>query len=104
MTINLNGLCTKIQKGTTLGQYAQGESLDFFGIQKPHLYTQEDVSIVASLLTQDFTNLNASPHTQGGGGGARNSSQMEGAMQELHSPLPSGNVGMCRRSSNAHCP
>ena len=50
MTINLNGIRTKITKGkhritkaTALRLYAQGESLDFIGIQEPHLYTAEDV-------------------------------------------------------------
>ena len=50
MTINLNGIRTKISKGkrqitkaTALQLYAQGESLDFIGIQEPHLYTSDDV-------------------------------------------------------------
>ena len=53
MTINLNGIWTKITKekhritkATALRLYAQGESLDFIGIQEPHLYTAEDISFV----------------------------------------------------------
>ena len=51
VTINLNAIRTKFTKGkhcitkaTALRPYAQGESLDFIGIQKPHLYTAEDIS------------------------------------------------------------
>ena len=61
MTINLNGIRTIITKGkrritkaTALRLYAQGESLDFIGIQEPHLYTSEDVVSVQSIFDTGF--------------------------------------------------
>ena len=73
-TINLNGLRTKIQKGThrvtkatTLSRYAQGEPVDFIGIQEPHLYIHEDVSIVVSIFNTGFCQFEClPPYTQRG--------------------------------------
>ena len=76
MTINLNGIGTKITKGkhritkaTALRLYAQGESLDFIGIQEPHLYTSEDVVLVQSIFDTGFYHFVCHP-TQTGRGGA----------------------------------
>ena len=61
MTTNLNAIRTKITKSkhhitkaTVLQPYAQGESMDFIGIQKPHLYTAEDSLSVQAIFYTGF--------------------------------------------------
>ena len=77
MTITLNGIKTKITKGkrritkgTALRLYAQGESLDFIGIQEPHLYTPEDVVSVQSIFDTRFYHFVCHPTETGRGGAA----------------------------------
>ena len=77
MTINLNGIRTKIIKGkhritkaSALRLYAQGESLDFIGIREPHLYSAEDISSVRSILDAGFYHFVWYPTETGRGGAA----------------------------------
>ena len=77
MTINLNGIRTKMTKGkrritkaTTLRLYAQGESLDFIGIQEPHLYTSDDDVSVQSIFDTGFYHFVCHPTETGRGGAA----------------------------------
>ena len=77
MTINLNGIRTKISKGkrrmtkaTALRLYAQGESLDFIGIWEPHLYSAEDVSSVEATFNKGSYHFICYPSNTGRGGAA----------------------------------
>ena len=74
MTIHLNGIRTKITKGkhritkaTALRLYAQGESLDFIGIQEPHLSTAEDIVSVQSIFDTCFHHFVCHPTETGRG-------------------------------------
>ena len=77
MTNKFNGIRTKITKGkhritkaTALRLYAQGESLDFIGIQEPHLYTSEDIVSVQSIFDTGFYHFICHPTETGRGGAA----------------------------------
>ena len=77
MTIDPNGTWTKITKGkhripkaTALRLCAQGESLDFIGIQEPHLYTAEDISSVQSIFDPSFYHFVCYLTEMGRGGAA----------------------------------
>ena len=77
MTINLNGIRSKITNGnhritkvTALRLCAQGESPDFIGIQEPHLYTAEDIVSVQSIFDTGFCHFLCQPTDTGHGGAA----------------------------------